>query len=436
MNSLTRIRVFSRSRSSAARPACDARGYDGSSLRRPLRPARTLHALQGLQDVRLHRILIHRRALALLPLLPAAALLGVGAEGAGRRRRAPGRRRATRPGGRGGRAAAEHRLGAAARSAAARTLDARRDERRARSRSAARTARGGQRRGLRRAAARGSSLGGRRSRPRARAGAGGRSLNSARARSSSDWVGAGSSSSTTRALELERGQLGRLLGLRPGPRPAPPRRRCGGAWSACASTGARRQARRLRPPCGGPSWRAGSSACLRFSRSQRTRTADTWSFSRADMWLRTKMFMSLSMLRSCSGATPNSAARSCTLVLTTQSSISCVRAPAAPCRRPTRGPAHLPPSPAAFPTCAPIAAARGPAQERHSLRRGQPDHLVHGARAGVLRHDHAPALPCLQILPHRVHPDRHRAGRGTPGRAGPGARSSAGRGPPRRLPRR
>ena len=46
---------------------------------------RALHALERPQDVGLHRVLIHHRALALLALLAAAALLGVGAEGAGRR---------------------------------------------------------------------------------------------------------------------------------------------------------------------------------------------------------------------------------------------------------------------------------------------------------------------------------------------------------------
>ena len=52
---------------------------------------------------------------------------------------------------------------------------------------------------------------------------------------------------------------------------------------------------------------AGSSvawAAFRFSRSQRTRMADTCPSSSGDMWLRTKMFMSLSMFMSCSAGTP------------------------------------------------------------------------------------------------------------------------------------
>ena len=94
-NSLTRIRVFSRSRSSASRPACDVAVRRLVGAAHALPAGRALHALQGLQDVRLHRILVHRRALALLALLPAAALLGVGTELPGRRRGAAlGRARA------------------------------------------------------------------------------------------------------------------------------------------------------------------------------------------------------------------------------------------------------------------------------------------------------------------------------------------------------
>ena len=172
-------------------------------------------------------------------------------------------------------------------------------------------------------------------------GEGGRSLNSARARSSSVCDGACSSSS---------GIMGRS-------RSSAACSASRSAW-ACASTWATSAAVRLRldglasttTGAGSaltarrrPFLAAGSSALFRFSRSQRTRTADTWSCSRAERWLRTKIFISLSMPRSCSGATPNSAARSCTLVLTTHSSIRSVRAPGAPCRRPMRGPAHLPP---------------------------------------------------------------------------------------------
>ncbi|HSR92380.1 MAG TPA: hypothetical protein VLK88_13840, partial [Gemmatimonadales bacterium] len=40
----------------------------------------TAHPLQRLQDVGLHRFLVHGRLAALLPLLASAALLGVGAE--------------------------------------------------------------------------------------------------------------------------------------------------------------------------------------------------------------------------------------------------------------------------------------------------------------------------------------------------------------------
>ena len=87
MNSFTRMRVFSRSRSSAAgRPAprgTTARRCGGPSGRA------ALHALEGLQDVGLHGILIHQRA---CPSCPSS----------GRR---PSRRRARRCGAAGRRAA-------------------------------------------------------------------------------------------------------------------------------------------------------------------------------------------------------------------------------------------------------------------------------------------------------------------------------------------
>src|SRR3954449_1197766 len=41
----------------------------------------------------------------------------------------------------------------------------------------------------------------------------------------------------------------------------------------------------------------------------------------------------------------------------------------------------------------------------HPLGTSQPDHLVNRAWAGVFRHDHAPALSCLQFPADRVHPD-------------------------------
>ena len=89
------------------------------------------------------------------------------------------------------------------------------------------------------------------------------------------------------------------------------RRRTGlaSATGSGAATGA--------PPCGDPSG-SSRSAALRLSRSQRTRTAETWSGSSADRWLRTKMFISRIIPRIWSEGTPNSDARSCTLVLTTQ----------------------------------------------------------------------------------------------------------------------
>src|SRR4029079_8474537 len=83
----------------------------------PLSPCRSLHALQGAEDVGVHRFLIHRGALPLLPLLPAAALFGVGSKGALRRRaigpRPSGHTGPGRSAGPGGwwRTTAEHRLG-------------------------------------------------------------------------------------------------------------------------------------------------------------------------------------------------------------------------------------------------------------------------------------------------------------------------------------
>jgi hypothetical protein len=99
-----------------------------------LATSRTLHSLQGPQDVGVHRLLIYRRPLSFLAFLPASALFGVGSEGADRGStlapRAAGTSRSrgsTRPGGSRWRAAAEHRLGTPAR-CGCRTLDSRRDE--------------------------------------------------------------------------------------------------------------------------------------------------------------------------------------------------------------------------------------------------------------------------------------------------------------------
>ena len=128
------------------------------------------------------------------------------------------------------------------------------------------------------------------------------------------------------------------------PRPRPPRPRCGGAWTGLPLGDRRRPRLAPRPPsCARAFFGFGSSALFRFSRSQRTRTAETWSPSSADRWLRTKMFISLSIASSCSEETPNSAARSCTRVLTTHSSIRAPRARRSSRRRPARGPAPRPP---------------------------------------------------------------------------------------------
>src|SRR3954467_2753647 len=140
------------------------------------------------------------------------------------------------------------------------------------------------------------------------------------------------------------------------------------------------------------------------------------------MWLRTKMFMSLSMLRSCSGATPNSAARSWTLVLTTHASIRSGRLPAAQCHWPMRDPVRLPPGPAASPIA------------RRSLR--------HAVPASAAPPWHEPAgPPCqprvgwrlpprprtstfLPAIPCGPRPPRPRAAlRDNPARGGPAARS-------------
>ena len=142
------------------------------------------------------------------------------------------------------------------------------------------------------------------------AGTGGRSLKSAFARSSRLWAGAVSSSSCTTT-----GRSSSSAAISAS--------RSAWAWASATATSAavrRRLAGRASTGTGAgsaaftalrrPFLAAGSSALFRFSRSQRTRTADTWSFSSAERWLRTKMFMSLSKPSSCSGSMPNSAARS------------------------------------------------------------------------------------------------------------------------------
>ena len=84
---------------------------------------------------------------------------------------------------------------------------------------------------------------------------------------------------------------------------------------------------------------------------------------------------------SCSGGTPNSAARSCTLVLTTQSSVMHARAPAARSRQPARGPVRPPPSPAGCPAARRSLPHPDPPPAAPASAGSQPDHLVH-ARAG------------------------------------------------------
>ena len=155
-------------------------------------------------------------------------------------------------------------------------------------------------------------------------------MKSSRARSSIDSAGltgsAGGSSSVER-LEVER-RLGRFLfGLGGGLRLVLGDLGRGAAARDRLGVGDRRLAAAGSAALRRPFFGAGASAALRFSRSQRTRTAATWSGSSADMWLRTKMFISRSMPMSCSTGTPNSAARSCTLLLTTHSSVNPSPAP-------------------------------------------------------------------------------------------------------------
>src|SRR5882724_5682788 len=131
------------------------------------------------------------------------------------------------------------------------------------------------------------------------------------------------------------------------------------------------------------------------------------------------MFMSLSMFRSCSGATPNSAARSCTLVLTTQSSIMSVRAPTAPCRRPTRGRVRLPPSLAAFQAARRSRRRAGPRRSAHPspMPAGPPCPRRAGWRPPPRPRTNT-FRPATLSAPRRPRP--RCAGPGTPG---PGARA-------------
>ena len=79
MNSLTRIRVFSSSRSCASSPGLDI--PVAGLVAAPLAGIPAPESLQRLGDVRLHRVLVHRLPLPLLALLAAA--------GARRRKRGP-----------------------------------------------------------------------------------------------------------------------------------------------------------------------------------------------------------------------------------------------------------------------------------------------------------------------------------------------------------
>ncbi len=154
--------------------------------------------------------------------------------------------------------------------------------------------------------------------------AGGRSLNSALARSSRDRAGAfGSFSWRVRARSSSR---------------AASSARSASAWASTSATSAAVRRRLTGLTSTGASasasaaffvvalrrvFLAGASSCfLRLSRSQRTRAAATVSSVRAEPAARARTPMSRSMPRTWSGATPNSSARSCTFVLTTQSSVT------------------------------------------------------------------------------------------------------------------